>query len=426
MLTKWLLGNEKNSARAGAIWNTISGTLNAGQSAIILIFISHKLGIVTAGIITIAYAVANLFLTMGKYGMRNFQVTDTNDRFLFTDYFYTRIITVTTAFLISVIYIIFCFNFADYSLSKSFLILEVVVYKLIDAFEDVYFARYQQKGRLDIGARLMVFRLSVSTVLICILVMCGLNIYFIFLAAIAVSVVIDVYFISHAKSVVEATVSTFNKKSVVTLLKTALPLCVGMTLSIYVGNAPKYMIDWYMDEETQAIFGYIMLPVFAITLLSQLLYQPVTKSLGDVWNGGKYHLFIKKVIRQYLIIAVLTFLVLIAGYFIGLPILSVLYNTDLTAYGKEFLVLLFGGGCYALAYYLNVPIVTMRKQKIIAVGYAFAAVAALVFGKFFVSNGGMFGASVLYLVINLILVFVYTLAFIININVQKRCGKENK
>lgn len=426
MLTRWFLGNEKASARSGAVWNTIGGTLNAGQSAIILIFISHKLGIVTAGIITIAYAVANLFLAMGKYGMRNFQVTDTNDNFLFGDYFHTRIITASTAFLISVIYMIFCFNFADYSVSKTFLILEVIVYKMIDAFEDVYFARYQQKGRLDIGAKLMAFRLCVSTVLICILVLYGINIYIVFLAAIAVSLVIDIFFISRTRTVIEISTGAFNRENVFMLLKTAFPLCVGMTLSIYVGNAPKYMIDWYMDEETQAIFGYIMLPVFVITLLSQLLYQPVTKSLGDLWNGGKYNLFIKKVFRQYLIIAVLTILALVLGYFIGLPILSFLYNTDLTVYGKEFLVLLFGGGCYALAYYLNVPITTMRKQKIIAVGYAAAAVAALVLGKFFVSNGGMFGASVLYLVINLILVFVYTIAFLININKQERDGKTRK
>ncbi len=426
MLKKWLLGNEKNAARDGAIWNTIGGTLSAGQSAIILIFISHKLGIVTAGIVTIAYAVANLFMTMGKYGMRNFQVTDTYERFSFCDYFYTRIITVAASLLISVIYMIICFNFADYSVSKSFLILEIVAFKLIDSFEDVFYSRFQQKGRLDIGAKLMAFRLFTSSALISILVLCGLNIYIAFLIAILASVIIDVYFIKFATTVVETPVDSFNKGNVAMLLKTGFPLCVGVTLSIYVGNAPKYMIDWYMDEKTQAIFGYIMMPVFVITLLSQLLYQPVTKSLGDLWNDKSYNLFVKKVFRQYLIIAILTVLTLFLGYFIGLPVLSVLYNTDLTSYGKEFLVLLFGGGCYALAYYLNVPIVTMRKQKIIAVGYAFAAVAALVFGKFFVSNGGMFGASVLYLVINLILVFVYTLAFIININVQKRCGKENK
>ena len=415
MLTKWILGNEKNSGRSGALWNTIGGTISAGQSAIILIFISHKMGIVTAGIVTIAYAVANLFMTMGKYGMRNFQVTDTGDRYSFGDYVYMRIFSVIAATVISCIYLVLCCNFAGYDFTKSVIIFEVIVLKMTDSLEDVYIGRYQQTGRLDIGAKIMALRLFISTLAICVVVCMGGNIHAALLIGIVISVIIDVYFIYRITPVTKTYVGACNLKNVRQLLKMGFPLCVGVTLSIYIGNAPKYMIDWYMDEETQAIFGYIMMPVFVITLLNQFLYQPVVKTLGDLWNEGQPREFMKKVGMQYLIIALLTIVVLVIGYFVGLPVLSVLYNTDLTSYGKEFAVLLFGGGCYALAYYLNVPITTIRKQGIIAAGYAAAALSTLIFGKYFVVSYGLVGASVLYLIINVILVLIYTLALIINV-----------
>ena len=79
---KRLLTKKHNAA----FWNTISGLINAGQSAVILIFISRYLGQSAAGIFSIAYALGNLFSTMGKYGVRNFQVTDVKEVFLFHEY----------------------------------------------------------------------------------------------------------------------------------------------------------------------------------------------------------------------------------------------------------------------------------------------------------------------------------------------------
>ena len=60
--------------RAAYIWNTASGLLNAFQSVIMLTVLTHVCDVTTAGIFTIAYANANLFLNLGRYGVWKFQV----------------------------------------------------------------------------------------------------------------------------------------------------------------------------------------------------------------------------------------------------------------------------------------------------------------------------------------------------------------
>ena len=45
------------------IWNSIGGTLNAGQSVLILMVITRTAGLAAAGVFSIAYATGNLFLT---------------------------------------------------------------------------------------------------------------------------------------------------------------------------------------------------------------------------------------------------------------------------------------------------------------------------------------------------------------------------
>lgn len=413
MLINWLIGKSENKERSGVVWNAIGGMFNAGQAAIILVFVSYKLGLIVAGMVTISYAVATLFLSLGRYGIRNYQVTDVKKRFTFGDYFYGRCVTVLSTFILSIAYLLYCLWFSGYSLGKGLLLLEITVLKLVDAFEDVYVGRYQQIGRLDIGAKIMGIRLIISTVFICILILLGANIYIAFLGGIAISVILDIYFLKSTFKVTGEESLQLQTRQVKELLKICLPLCIGTTLSIYIGNVPKYMIDAYMGEEVQAVFGYIMMPVFVITLLNQFIYQPMVKKLGDLWAERDYKGFKKGVLKQCLVVGGLSVIVMIAGMLFGLPVLSLFYNTELSIYRMEFAVLLLGGGAYALAYYLNVPITTIRKQNYIAYGYIIAAVLSLFFGRYFVLEWGMMGAAVLYLCINMLLAIVYSIVLIV-------------
>lgn len=412
-MINWLIKNKENRERSGAIWNAIGGMFNAGQAAIILIFISYRMGLTTAGVVTISYAVATLFLSIGRYGIRNYQVTDVLNRFSFGDYFYGRCVTVFFTIVLLLLYVVYCINFGGYSLGKGMVLLEITVLKLVDAFEDVFIGRYQQTGRLDIGAKIMGIRLILSTAVICILIMLGANIYVSFLGGIILSVILDIYFLGKTFAITGTESLDLRANHITQLLKICLPLCIGTTLSIYIGNVPKYLIDAYMGEEVQAVFGYIMMPVFVITLLNQFIYQPMVKNLGDLWAKNDLGGFKRGVLKQCFIVGGLTIIIIGAGLFLGLPVLSLLYNTELSIYRTEFAILLLGGGIYALAYYLNVPITIIRKQNFIAYGYIIAAVLSYAAGRYFVKSWGMLGAAVLYLGINILLAVVYSAVLVV-------------
>ena len=71
---KTFLLNDKNIEKSSYIWNMMGSLFMAFQSVIMLMILTRTVGLVEAGIFTIANANANLFLTVGKYGMRYFQV----------------------------------------------------------------------------------------------------------------------------------------------------------------------------------------------------------------------------------------------------------------------------------------------------------------------------------------------------------------
>ena len=80
---KNFLLNDKNIERDSFLWNMIGSMLMAFQSVIMLMIFTRVLGLADAGIFTIAFANANLFLNIGKYGMRYFQVSDLERQFSF-------------------------------------------------------------------------------------------------------------------------------------------------------------------------------------------------------------------------------------------------------------------------------------------------------------------------------------------------------
>lgn len=402
-MIRWIIGESEESKNSIFWWNALGGAVSAGQSAILLVFISHKAGITVAGIVTIAYALANLFASITRYGVRNYQVTDINNLFSFQDYLYGRVLCTILSVIVCVVYFAWSAAANGDTMSKIVILGEITILKLIDAVEDVYLGRYQQTGHFLVGAKIMALRLVVSTVLMCVLVCAGVNIYYVLLAGIVVSFLLDCVLICPTFPITHSQGGTFDLRRIRLLLKKCLPLCIGTTLSIYIGNVPKYMIDRYMDETVQAIFGYIMMPVFVVMLLNTFIYQPMIKELGDIWNEKQDARFRKKVFRQCLIVGGMTAVVIIGGMAVGLPVLSAIYNVDLSRYRLEFFLLLLGGGFYALAYYLNVPITTIRKQGYIAFGYMIAALCSLLTGRYFVIHYGMLGAAMLYLGINILL-----------------------
>lgn len=403
--------NRSAQLRKAALWNTASGMINAGQSAVILIFISRFLGVDAAGVFTIAYALGNLFCTMGKYGVRTFQITDVAERYRFRDYVLSRILTTAAATLITLIYLLVQWGVGQYDLGKAAVILVICLWKMVDSMEDVYYGMYQQQGRLDVGAKFYTIRLMISTAVFCLLLIFRLSLTVSSLVVLCISVVSALFLIRRSLPLIQVDRQAAEKRRVLSMLRGCFPLFVGTSLSVYVGNAPKYMIDWYLDEATQAIFGFIMMPAFVILVLNQFIYQPIIRDLGELWATGDRKRFVSRVMKQYAVVAAITVVIILGGALIGLPILSILYSTDLTAYRPEFIVLLAGGGVYALVSFIMVPLTTVRFQSCIAIGFAVAAVASLLLGKPLVLSHGVMGASLLYLLLNVLLAVFFTACF---------------
>ena len=118
-MIKAFLYNTKDTQKTAYIWNTWAAMLNSFQSVLILMVISRIDPVTDAGVFTIAFAIGNLMLTIGQYGIRQFQVSDVQEKYSFREYVGARIITSSLMVIVSFFYVGLHYWSGSYGLEKA-------------------------------------------------------------------------------------------------------------------------------------------------------------------------------------------------------------------------------------------------------------------------------------------------------------------
>lgn len=407
MKIRHFLIESENIEQDSYLWNMTGSILTAFQSVIMLVILSRVTGLREAGILTIAYANANLFLTIGKFGMRNFQVSDVREQFSFKDYLISRWITVGLMVVMSVLYVLYAQFKNDYSLEKTLVIIWMCLLKTIEAAEDIFHGYYQQRDRLDIAGKAMTLRMLFTIIVFGVGVILLKDLLLALVISTISSFLVFLMFTKWTYNYFRGDSKKAGIRRVILLLKLCLPLFIGSFLSAYIANVPKYAIDSILDDESQACYGFIAMPVFVIELLSGFVFNPILHEMSIIWRDEKTKDFIIKIARQIRIIGIITLGCVTGAFICGIPLLSWFYNTDLSAYKTELLVLLLGGGFRALSVFFGIMNTVIRQQNKLLFGYITISVLGSLVSHRLVELFEVLGAATLYTSLMGILCFIF-------------------
>ena len=399
--------------RSAYIWNTAGSMLNAFQSVLMLMVITRACDLTTAGVFTLAYANANLFLTMGSYGMRNFEASDVRPRFGFRAYGRSRVLTGLAMVACSWLWLAWSATANAYPLDKTLAVALMTLMKGADTFEDVFDGNFQQSGRLDVAGKQMTLRVASTIVVFCAIIAITHNL----VLATGVGFAWTLGFLLVSLTLIRRRYSLPQihpeapEQSALRLLRECLPLFLSAFLLFYVGNAPKYAIDGALSDADQAIYGFIAMPVFVVGLLAQFVYMPMVQPVSAMWDQGNRKGFTGAFMRQVGVILAITTACVIGAAVAGPPVLGMLYHTNLEGWRLELCILVLGGGFLALAQLFTMGITIMRRQHLLTPGYIIVAIAAWAASVPLVGAFGIRGASVCYIACMVVLALWFALLF---------------
>lgn len=397
------------------IWNTLGSFVESLRSAVLLMFCTRLNGTEIAGMFSISFATATILNAIGDFGIRIYQVTDTNRKYKFGDYLLARVFVVITMVIIGILFV----NISGYTAEKLWICIALIMFKVIDNLSETYQGEFQLRNRLDLGGKSMVIRVSSSLIVFFITDVITKNVIFSCITFVLTNLTLFLLWDVRILSKFQKLEIKYDKNNIKEILLDCLPLAISTGLSLYIINATKYAIDNFGDYTMQTYFNVIYMPTFVINLVSAFVIKPFLKPFGDLWNSKEYLKFIKSISLIILILAGATICIDIACALLGVPVLSFIYGIDLSPYKMEMILLVISGFFYASATVMLYALSTIRKQKLTTIAYIITSVIALIASNICVNKWQMKGAIVSNMITTVTLFVLLVIFFLYELKKSK-------
>ena len=405
--THLLMKTGMSLEKENMIWNMTGSFFYAFASMVLSFLVLRIAGEEQGGIFSFGFStVGQQMFLLAYFGIRPFHITDGTNQYRFGDYLHHRYVTCTRALLLGVGYLA-C---SGYSWQKAQIIFLLIVYKVIDGFADVYESEFQRQGCLYLTGRSNTFRTILSVGVFLATLVSGAGLFAACAAAVLGQitgvVLFDIVVLRELKRVDYG----WSAKQGVSLTASSILLFVSVFLDFYIFSAAKYAIDAHLGDAASGYFNVIFMPTSVINLAAGFVIRPFLTYLTDCWNEHRFSDFKKKLLTIMAVIGGLTVLAVGGTVVLGRPVLALLewllgksYSGTLTALWPAFIMIVLGGGFYAVLNLYYYALVILRRQKLIFGIYAVLTVLAAILAPRLTVALGIFGAAFAYLILMIVM-----------------------
>ena len=405
--TRLLMRTRLSLEKENMIWNMTGSFFYAFASMVLSFLVLRIAGEEQGGIFSFGFStVGQQMFLLAYFGIRPFHITDGANQYRFGDYLHHRYVTCALALLLGAGYLA-CIG---YSWQKAQIIFLLIVYKVIDGFADVYESEFQRQGCLYLTGRSNTFRTILSVGVFLATLVSGAGLFAACAAAvlgqIAGVVLFDIVVLRELKRVDYG----WSAKQGVSLTASSILLFVSVFLDFYIFSAAKYAIDAHLGDAASGYFNVIFMPTSVINLAAGFVIRPFLTYLTDCWNEHRFSDFKKKLLTIMAVIGGLTVLAVGGTVVLGRPVLALLewllgksYSGTLTALWPAFIMIVLGGGFYAVLNLYYYALVILRRQKLIFGIYAVLTMLAAILAPRLTVALGIFGAAFAYLILMIVM-----------------------
>ena len=386
--------NKKVSLKENTLWYAMGTMCSSATSFLLMIYVTRILGVDEAGVFSISYSVGQLMLSIGWFGTRQFQVSDINEEFKFSDYLSLKLFMTIIMMVGCLIYSVFL-HFNTYKMLVTFL---YCLFLICDVFADLFSARFQQVDKLFLSGMSYIIRILGYNLVILFSLLCFKNlIVAIVLAMIYSALELTFFDLQLIKRISQIKIE-FHMDKIIQLIKNCFPLFISSFLTTFIVNVPKNAIELNFDSSVQTYYNIIFMPSYIINLFCMFIFVPLYTSIANTWLNSTKDKFINTVVKLMIFDVLLSLVVFAGCYFLGIPLLELVYGVDLHSVKSSFLVLIVAGCFTSMNSILSYIFTVIRRQKFMIYIYVVAMVLAQVMVKTLTLNYGIFGASLDYLI----------------------------
>lgn len=380
------------------LWNVLGSMSSAAVSVILLFVVTRVLSNESADLYSFAYAIANLLVIVASFQVRDYQSTDIREKYSFDAYFVTRIVSNILMIIILTGYIFFNRT----SQNQVGVIFWVSFFRVSEALSDVFQGLFQQKERLDIAGKSLFLRNTFSTFGFILALVSMQNL----LLSVIIQTLVSFGFVAlfdfpYSKLFHKINLSRVRVNDVLSILKDCFPLFINAFLLVSIYNQPKYALNDSFNQGligagVQRDFSVLFTPIFAMNLMIVFL-RPMITQLAIFREEKKVNHFITYKNNLFKILWLSSGLIFLLGVFFAVPVLDLVYGTNLKQYQMSFIVLLGGGVASTFSTVCDNILTVFRKQHYLVISFVVGYLVSLITARALVEKFEVFGASLSFL-----------------------------
>lgn len=382
------------SLKNNIIWNSSGSFVYLFFQWLISYLVVILLGFNDAGIFSLAISISSVAFAFAIYGVRGYQVSDVKRKYSDKSYIIARIATS----LISLIGCLVFLNVYHYSFYTTLCIVVYLMFKISEAYVDVYHGIIQRGMRMDYIGKSFIIRGVVSNLLFIGSMILTQNLLIsIVVLAVSSSILIFIYDRKKAKAF-RSDPDTTSVKMVLALLIECLPLAIYTLVSNLVISLPRISLEDIRGTEVLGIYASVAIPAAIIQVVAGYIFSPMLTVFAEYISSKNFKAFNTLFLKTVAYIVLFSFAMILGGTLFGEFGLMLLFGDKIINYTYLFIPILVISSLTALTWFIGLLLTVLREFRGLIIASVVAFLTCLFGSAWFIELYGINGASLILII----------------------------
>ena len=386
------------SIKQNMFWNSLGSLTYLICQWLVTVLVARlsTAGYDSAGALSIAMSVSNIYASIAIYKMRAYQVSDIKGQYSQGEYVGFRLQTILLGAIVCAIYTMFTCR------PEVFLTVGLyIIFRTGDVLINVYHGVDQMSYRMDICGKSMMIRGILFLVSFTVIFSSTNNLNLALLGMIASTYPILFCDIKAASNFADVR-PQFCKATSRKLLVECFPAVLGASFFLATTSLSRQLLGYIDGQNMLGIYASVCTPVVIIQAVADYIYTPLLGVFADSFlhkDDRRFRSYLFKVVLGIMLFG----LACLAGFALLGPIfLSIVFNQEIASYSFLLYPACICVMCTAMTTFMNELLITLRQMKFISfangLGLVLSVFMTLPLIKLFGMNGVSYSISISYLV----------------------------